>query len=120
MSEDLVVSIFDENNDIEEDNVLMGKVSVDSIADDLVGWDNKIQIYILILGLCAHGKGEERGLIFFLKTSRFHAIYEAVSDHIKVFSVLRRKYQLEFGVTITLKTLHTYDYEWFTELSLFI
>ena len=37
MSEDLVVSIFDENNDIEEDNVLMGKVSVDSIADDLVG-----------------------------------------------------------------------------------
>ena len=65
MSEVLVVSIFDENNDIEEDNVLMGKVSVDSIADDLVGWDNKIQIYILILGLCAHGKGEERGLIFF-------------------------------------------------------
>ena len=64
MSEDLVVSIFDENNDIEEDNVLMGKVSVDSIADDLVGWDNKIQIYIPILGLCAHGKGEERGLIF--------------------------------------------------------
>ena len=37
MSEDLVVSIFDENNDIEEDKVLMGKVSVDSIADDLVG-----------------------------------------------------------------------------------
>ena len=28
MSEDLVVSIFDENNDIEEDNVLMGKVIV--------------------------------------------------------------------------------------------
>ena len=26
MSEDLVVSIFDENNDVEEDNVLMGKV----------------------------------------------------------------------------------------------
>ena len=28
MSEDLVVSIFDENNDIEEDNVLMGKVII--------------------------------------------------------------------------------------------
>ena len=28
MTEDLVVSIFDENNDIEEDNVLMGKVII--------------------------------------------------------------------------------------------
>ena len=28
MTENLVVSIFDENNDIEEDNVLMGKVII--------------------------------------------------------------------------------------------